>query len=306
MDSIKYRYYIKLVNQMHAEGFSPSQMQREIPVRVNTLKTWHDQLSLKINSFNETVHTNYNHKRTLTKEEFSSVYDESLTDLEMSVKAKVSRRQFSKLKLLYGYNKVVNKVKVQNKEVICLKDYSEQALLGIMLGDGHLRKGVNRNTHGTMAHSIKQRDYLLHKYDLFKDISTGIKYYNAICSNNGRRYKACKFYLLSNPYLNKFYDNLYINNKRELTQWYIDKYTYISLAYHFMDDGSKSKNGYVLHTYAFAIKDINSFRSMLKKRFSLKTTLRKDNTVYIKKESVNIFNKHVVKYIHKSMLYKLH
>lgn len=298
---IKYRYYKDKVIELHKLGYSPIQMEKEIPVESTTLKKWHKRLNLPINKYNKDIHQNV----TVTKEEFLEVYNEGLSDLEIGNRLKLSRRGVCKIRAEYGLVKNTESGRRTPVEMLTLDSFGESALIGTMLGDGYMYKKDNKNVKGTLAHSIKQIEYLKHKHKVFENISA----VNIDCYEinlKGTIHKAARFNFISNSYLSKFYDNLYENKIKYISDWVIERYDEISLAYHFMDDGSKGNSGYVLCTHGFDLESVKRLTKCLRNKFNLKTTIRKDKAIYIKAESVKKFNKLVSKYIIPSMQYKLH
>ena len=63
---------------------------------------------------------------------------------------------------------------------------------------------------------------------------------------------------------------------------------------------------YKIATNCFTISELQKFQYFLLTKFNLKTTLHKDNGIYIRKESANTFKELVFPYIIDSMKYKLY
>lgn len=302
---LKYRYYKDIIIDLHNKGYSPIQMEKEIPVRACTIKKWHNKLSLKCNKFSQEVHIKY-HNIRFTEDDFLRVYQLSSSDLEIGNKLKISRRHVSRTRQRLNLPNKSRKGRVKSNESICLSKCKEGALIGCLLGDAYLIKRKNCNTSGAIAHSVRQAEYIKHKHLLFENISCKSLNKCTYTANKKNKHLGLRFLFLSNSYLDQFYDNLYVENNKVISEWIIERYTPVSLAYHFMDDGTKTKSGYVLCTYGFDRDSIDRLTNKLRKDFNLKTTIRKDKTIYIKKESVSKFNKLVYKHIIPSMKYKLH
>lgn len=82
-------------------------------------------------------------------------------------------------------------------------------------------------------------------------------------------------------------------------------YTEIAMAFHYMDDGYKSKNGYVLGTNCFSVSDVTKFSEFLYSKFGLVTSIWKNHQIYIQKESAEKFKNLISPYVCKCMKYKL-
>lgn len=303
---LKYRYYKKALIEMYNEGYSPIQMEKEIPVKVQTIKAWHKRLGLSVNKFNKEIDKKY-HSKSFSSEEFIQAYNACKDDLSIANTLKISRRQVCKIRA--ELNLLPKKVSGRYKcdEKITLDRFGESALVGCLLGDGYLKKtSENHNTSGIIAHSVKQSKYIKHKHKLFSSISGSNLVKCTYTANRDKKHEGLRFNFLNNPYLDDFYDNLYVNDSKVISDYILNKYNDISLAYHFMDDGTKTKNGYSIGTYGFSLKCVKKLASKLRDEFKLKVTIRKDRTIYIKKTSVSDFNLLVSKYIIPSMQYKLH
>ena len=72
-----------------------------------------------------------------------------------------------------------------------------------------------------------------------------------------------------------------------------------------MEDGGICSNSFKFSVDCFTESDINLLQKMLLTKFNIKTTIRKNNILYIKAESKNLFKNLVMPYMEKSMLYKL-
>lgn len=302
---IKYRYYKERIKDMHNKGYSPIQIEKEIPIKVSTIKAWLTRMKLTPNRFNKTVDVKHSTTWDGENNTFIAAYNDSTCDLEIANKLNISRRHVTKIRNSLGLSRKVSSVKTPTKESMSLKPLAESALIGCLLGDGYLNmRGVN--AAGGIAHSVKQIEYIKHKHNLFSDIASDNITKCIYTSNRFKQHEGVRFNFLANPYLNQFYDNLYLDNVKVISEFFLSKYNNISLAYHFMDDGTKLKSGYSIGTYGFSRSDVKKLSNHLRNNMGLKTTIRKDNTIYIKKESVKLFDLLVIKYIVPSMKYKLH
>jgi hypothetical protein len=125
-------------------------------------------------------------------------------------------------------------------------------------------------------------------------------------SRTGKVYKSWRGNSKSHPVFTKIYNELYPNNKKVLTQEYLDTIHHpIALAYWFMDDGCK--NG-VLSTNCFSEQEDELLVSWMKNKWGIECTLQRNKTnfvLYIKSESRLKFEKLIFPYMLPSMYYKL-
>jgi LAGLIDADG DNA endonuclease family len=160
-------------------------------------------------------------------------------------------------------------------------------LIGTLLGDGCLSTDQGETWNYRCLHSARQRQYLFHKYDLFKqycksppnfEVGAGPKsqriprYYF-----NTRRSKDFKWYA------EKFYKQV---NKGTALHWVktvpqdVESYlTPTSVAYWLMDDGDQKRkgrnNGIRQSTQGFQADECEILQQALIQKFNLKVTLQK-------------------------------
>lgn len=193
-------------------------------------------------------------------------------------------------------------------ERIEFSEHQEGALVGTLLGDTYL--GIGKFGHeafGNYAHSEKQKEYIYHKFELFQPISGSIKEKKPTPDKRtGKIYKGYMATLLGNPYLTVWHNRFYGDGKKKVPLDIKVYLTKISLAYWFMDDGSKSANGgYYFSTDGFRNKDRQLLRDALEGKFGLKCSIDKQGRIYIWRKSIESFNLLVEPYIVSCMRYKL-
>lgn len=189
---------------------------------------------------------------------------------------------------------------------------------GSLLGDGYMRNfsykesSTSHNSKLCMKHSIKQKEYVLYKGELFKKFNYKV-YFNKrkeTSTIEGRKVCSESFTLCTqnNVKFNEIRTLWYPNNFKRVPKEL--RLTPLTLAIWFMDDGSKHSSGYYLHTQGFCFEDISFLKSLLKKDLDIESTIHKANSkqwfLYIPKKSVFLFNKIVFPYINNTMLYKIH
>ena len=206
---------------------------------------------------------------------------------------------------------------------INITEKANQLVLGSLLGDGCISKNcrlknskLNSNSKLTIKHSLIQKEYVKYKEELFKNENIITHYYevksgkNKPCFINNRLIKDNGSVILDtqkNIVFNFYRDLFYINYKIIPDKIY--ELNALGLSIWFMDDGSKHKSSYYLHTDGFDIKCQEKLLNMLDLNFNIKGALHKTRTnynIYIKTESCELFTKLIEPHICDSMLYKLH
>lgn len=96
----------------------------------------------------------------------------------------------------------------------------EEVLIGSLLGDGCLTTShnINANARLIINRSLKDKDYLLYEYNLFKNLCTNYGYFERDVKNYraGKVYKSCGFNTRSAPILTQYYNQWYINNTKRI------------------------------------------------------------------------------------------
>lgn len=156
----------------------------------------------------------------------------------------------------------------------------EKLIVGSLLGDGC----IEVNESGKAAryeenHSIKQKDYLVWKKDIFDGLVNNYSFGSATFNN--KTYYTCKFKSVSHPRFLEYEELFYVNRTKvikEDIEQYLDPFV---LAIWFMDDGSCHKSKYGVSariaTDCFSYEDHLKLVDMLKRKFELKTKIQKDN-----------------------------
>ena len=156
----------------------------------------------------------------------------------------------------------------------------EEALIGIMLGDGYLERA--KPTHTTrlwieQAYPEKE-NYLLSLFDLFKPlvISKPKVIVRKADKRTGKIYKSIAFKTSTMECLNKYHDLFYKDKIKIVPQNIHELLTARGLAYWIMDDGSKGfYNQTILHTRAFTKEEVILLQKALKIKFKLITRIEK-------------------------------
>jgi hypothetical protein len=167
---------------------------------------------------------------------------------------------------------------------IQLTELQEEALIGSLLGDGHLEAPTSTNGNSLLRiqRTANDANYLIYEWYIFNNFlppafKEGIKYINTTDKNTGKTYYKCYFKTSSNPtltnYRNKWYRQ---NNKGKFVKVVpLDlKLTAKIIAHWLADDGNIS----CIHTpYRFVIRfatdgftktEVEFLISLLKDRYN--------------------------------------
>lgn len=283
MTKINHTQFIELYNK----GLNDTEIAKELKVS-NAAVTYHRQKNK--------MEKNFAYKTTLSEDIFMKLYEQGFSDRKMANILGVSRHsvEYMRTKLKLG----------KSYKILSLSSFQRSLLIGTLLGDSHLRVD-NINAWGDFAHSIVQKDYAIHKYEMLKDICSSPKEEFPFDKRTGLVYPRIHVRFLSHPYLTSIYNILYYEKKKVITKEVLSEVNEISLAYLFMDDGVKSPNGYYICTNGFDRNSVELFSAFLFDKFGIKNTIDKRNTMYIHKKSRQIFANLVEPYIIESMKYKL-
>lgn len=188
------------------------------------------------------------------------------------------------------------------------KIFLQQALVGLLLGDGSLvKKCAGGGTYFKFAQSIIHRGYLMHVFQLFQE--QGLV--NMVAPSMGTSIIAgvthtwFQFTTKSLAEWNSLYSLFYVAGVKVIPTNIADILTPVSLAYWFMDDGGWTKTGIHLATNNFTPQDTIRLVDVLRSKFGLKCSIHSRNRIYIWAGSCPRFIDLVKPYIHSDMNYKL-
>lgn len=237
----------------------------------------------------------------INKEKFMELYNQGLNDSEIAKHFDVTNKG------IQCFRRKLNLPSNWHTKTISMNNFQKSVFIGTILGDGCLRKPKDcKNAGGSFGHSIKQEDYCKYKYKIFENLSGKLMYYTyKPDKRTGNIYSMCSFRLKNNPIFNYYYNELYKGTKR-ISKKILEEFDEISLAFLYMDDGNKHKNGYYISLNNFPLEDIKIFKQFLKNRFSLNCSIHSEKLIYIKSTSLEDFTKLIKPYVIESMRYKLH
>ena len=195
------------------------------------------------------------------------------------------------------------------KKRLSLSDYQKSVVVGSLLGDGNLTANWSKTNYSfQVAHSIKQKTYVLWKYEILRDwILSKPRYYH--------RNKSITIKTLSHPEISQLARTFYHRRKKVLPES-IDRLISnpIILAVWFMDDGNVIKRngkvyGYHINTQSFSKLENQLISNALYSVFKIESSLELNHGKYririMKQLSRARFCEIIGKYILPEMKYKI-
>lgn len=189
------------------------------------------------------------------------------------------------------------------KQELVLNEFQKQVLTGYLLGDGHIETWKNSQVARLkVEQGLMQKEFVDWLFEVFGEfVKTPPRF----------KPKSVYFNTLSSSEFYLFYRMFYLNGRKIIPNDLKLLLTPISLAIWFMGDGSvksKETNGRIINTHAFTEVEISKTCFLLKEKFSLQASIRRQKDglqIYISAKSAVIFNNLIAKHILPSFYYKL-
>ena len=204
-----------------------------------------------------------------------------------------------------------SKIIEEYKSGLSLSKRQKEILIGLILGDGHLEKLYTpRSGRLKVEHSYKQKDYVDW---LYKEFRNWVRSKPKIRKVNvwGKLRKNYRFSTYGHEILGGFRKRFYKGKKKIVPNDLEKDITFLGLAVWYMDDGSiKSARhkGIFLNTQGFEESSVMKLQTVLKNKFGIVSTTRKDKggkQIYLGGESGEKFIALIEPYIISSMKYKI-
>lgn len=200
------------------------------------------------------------------------------------------------------------------KRKLRLSKLQREVLIGLILGDGHLEKAINKKTYRLkVSHGIKQKEYVNWLENVWKNwLHAPPQIREKISPYSGKKIKVVEFATYSHGAFRFYYHEFYGRDNHKRIPDLIKKLlTPLGLAVWFMDDGSwKSKHHqtYIIHTDSRPKNDLRKLQKVLLEKFDVYTSLHRQYSgwrIYIKTISAQKFKNLIWRHIIPSMRYKL-
>lgn len=284
--------------ELHAKGLNDAEI-GEI-MNISSKKVFYERTKLKLKS-----NFSYLSTRIIDYKIVGQLVKDGLSDVEISKKLNISKDTIYGIRIKSNFNRPSfccdKKIDINNRQM--------EILTGTLLGDSSLRLGVGaKNPSFSCEHGKKQLEYCFHKFKEFESIEAKFKTHirKTIDKRTGIFYESETVKIGAKTNFMDMYKNLYILGKKRITKEFLINFSEISLAYLFMDDGSKYKNGYCLALMSFEKEDLEILRIFFINKFGIDFSIYKNGLIYIPSKFKTKFTELTLQYIHPTMMYKMH
>lgn len=206
----------------------------------------------------------------------------------------------STIKKRYKINSEYRIKKFKEKNV---QDNELSLLIGCLLGDGSISpQGIF-----ACAHSTKQYEYCKWKSEQLKSFNVRfLEDQQRFDKRTSKIYYYCTFYTRGANKQLKEIRNLFYYPTKQITKESLKYYNALSLAIHYMDDGTKTNGSYRIATNSFTKESLAVFIKHCQEVFKIKFVIHSENKVYLPAIFKNRFEAIIKPYIHPTMMYKIH
>lgn len=297
---ICHRYFTGLIQHLfRAHGISRTEYENAHP---DTVLMYPDAFVVP------NGHGNTNWERIIPKEDLAIlVRDRKMGDCRIGALYGCSEIVISRLRKIYGieptrrYEKMcpVNELTSSQKEMI----------YGTMLGDASLTPN-GKYYSLVFTHSDKQKDYLLFKAKIMG--TWGLKLYSHTITHidyPGKVYFATRWASHSHPAFNEIARVCLKDGKKFVTIDWLARLTPLSIAIWYMDDGSKTRSGFVFSTDGKSRPECETIQRYFKQTWDISVSLQKSKNgrwrTYVPAGDSDKFVQIIGPHVIESMKYKL-
>lgn len=238
-------------------------------------------------------------------EKIKTMVESGKTNNEIAKELRISpttARRYTKELL----GKDTNSIKAKSVKDVCLTDEQLEIIYGSLLGDMSISKTKNL-ARISITQGGSHEDYFDFICSKFEGLLGKISKEPRFDNRTKKWYNKFIVRFLAHKQYLSIYNLIYKNGVKTITQEWLDKLTPKSIAYWFMDDGSRSGD---LATNCFTLQEVELCQKWFKDKFNIDTRIRKivnkeQWLLIICVNSRQNFDDLIRPYIHKSMLYKL-
>ena len=183
----------------------------------------------------------------------------------------------------------------------------EEVLTGTIIGDGCIFKGkLNINCRMNLAHSLKQKEYFMKKYEILKSvIKTDPKERTWIDKRTKKEYSEIRFQSKTSEEFTRLREYWYKNGKKIIPKNSLDVMGETCLAVKYFDDGYLTRGAYSISMNDYDEDSIKNFRLWLLDRFNINCSLHKKGVLYIKKNESYKLTPIISKFATQDVMYKV-
>lgn len=296
---------IKLIDEnieklkiLYEQGKLDTEIAKELGVSKSLIGLYRDKLGLK------SIFT-YDKISKIDNNKFEELFNKGLSDYAIAKELNMSPDGIYSHRVRHGY---VREENYRFNKPIEMTDFQKQVLLGTMLGDASFKMGKDCISPAvSCAHGPRQKEYCEYKAEIFSSLNAKCTYHkrNVPDPRNNIYYEDYTMFIPANPVFIPYYKAFYSTGRKVIPFNLLDDFTAVSLAFMYMDDGSKCSSSYNIATCCFSQEEIIQFQDFLYSKFHIETTLQSNNRLYIKARSSALFEYLISPYFCESMKYKI-
>lgn len=236
--------------------------------------------------------------------EINNLLDYGFTNLQIAKKLNLSpTTTYKYTKLLNRKTNSSRKRKINN--VILTKEQKE-IIYGSMLGDMSIYKTAKLYRFA-IGQGGNHEEYFDHLTSIFNNVIGKISKCKRFDKRTKKFYNKFTVRFLASIEYKKFYDLMIIGERKTITRNWANLLTARSIAYWFMDDGSRDC---IFATNCFSKSEIEILKDTIKDKFNIDSEIKKicnkeQWVLHIKFQDQRKFNNLIRPYIIPSMEYKL-
>ena len=288
----KQKYIDEFLN-LYNQGLNDSQIAEQLGISYTTPRSWRIKMGLpKV----------FKYEVKFDIDKFEELYDRGLNYSQIAKELGSSSSAIQNYASKNGYTSNYRKY-----EDVEFTEEELQIILGTMYGDGCLTKySKNSNARLHFAHSLKQTNYCLWKYNILKRFCYEPRYEENLDKRTNKIYYSLRVYTRVHPVFTKLYSSFYKDGIKYLNIELLNLLNPMGLAIWFMDDGYKHSNSISIATNCFSIEELETLVKIMEANFNLHfTIIPSSNIIHLKAADLNLFYNLVKPYIHADCSYKL-
>lgn len=277
-------------------GLMDSEIAEKLHVSPSAIFYWRKKLNIK-------SQFNYAKISKIDNDKFKTLFNAGLSDYAIAKELNMSPDGVYSHRIRHNY---IRNKDLRYNTIIVPTEYQKQVLVGTILGDSSIYRETS-NPRIICSHCIAQKEYCLYKTKIFTSLGAKCTFRKRGTPDkrNGIFYESYNMYIPCNPAFKELYEEFYPEGKKVIPMNLMKYFSEVSLAFLFMDDGTKMKSGYKIATNCFSKENIKEFSEFLNKKWGINSTIHKDNGLYIKANSKALFKYLISPYICECMKYKL-
>jgi len=221
------------------------------------------------------------------KEQTLKLYQQGLSDKEIASIIGCTPNQFAlhrKKVLKLAPNRAIETLELTEEEL--------SIVIGTLLGDSTIRYVHSKCKYPNLSytHCKQQVEWATWKANKLSRLCSSFKCYQKFCIFTQTIDDVYCFTGKNLKCLTKLRETFYVNNKKILPIDFLKEHmTELSIYCLMMDDGhyDKTTNSFGISTHCFDKENLVEFCQLLKDKFNLNFSIKKDNSLYLKHESNN-------------------